>query len=44
MGVVNYRLDYKQFVLLYCSVPKLTLHGVVCCRTILNFLWQGSAR
>ena len=29
-GVVNCRLDYKQFVLWYSSVPKLTVHGAVC--------------
>jgi len=27
-GVVNCRLDYKQFVLWYCSVPKVTVHAV----------------
>jgi len=29
MRVVNYRLEFKQFVLWYCSVPKFTAHGVV---------------
>ena len=30
MRVVNCRLDYKQFVLWYCSVPELTVHAAVC--------------
>jgi len=30
MSVVNYRLDYKQFVLWYSSIPKLTVHDAVC--------------
>ena len=29
MRVVNCRLDYKQFVLWYSSVPKLTAHAAV---------------
>jgi len=28
MGVVNCRLDYKLFVLWYCSVPNLTIQAV----------------
>jgi hypothetical protein len=28
MGVVNCRLDYKQFVLWYCSLPQFTVHAV----------------
>ena len=30
MVVVNCRLDYKEFVLWYSSVPQLTVQGVVC--------------
>ena len=30
MGVFNFRLDYKEFVLWYCSIPKLTAHAAVC--------------
>jgi len=30
MGFGNCRLDYKQFVLWYGSIPKLNVHGVVC--------------
>jgi len=36
MRVVSCRLDCKQFVLRYCSVPKLTVHAAVLCRTVLN--------
>ena len=38
ISVVNYRLDYKQFVLRYCSVPKLTVQGVVCAERSLVFV------
>jgi len=28
--VVHYKVDYKWFVLWYCSEPKVTLHAIFC--------------
>jgi len=37
-AVVNYRVDYKQFVLWYCSEPKVTLHAIVYAERSLCFV------
>jgi hypothetical protein len=37
-AVVNYRVDYKQFVLWYCSEPKVTLYAIICAERSVGFV------